>query len=293
MIELIFSVFSSTLIYVAFKSFSRFNVNTLNALIVNYFTAFILGFSIQSTSVKLTEIHQFSWFVPAACLGILFILIFYLMVMTTQKHGMSVVSVASKMSLSIPLGFVIFYYGETLSVLKILGIILALFSVYLVSAKTKDGLKVNKSALLLPFGVFIGSGIIESSLKVLQNDFVSSIETPVFSASVFLFAALTGSVFFGVRFVKHKTLFTIKDFIGGIALGVPNYFSIYFIIEALRNPILDSSVVFVINNVSIVVLSTIVGILLFKEHLIHKNKIGIGLAIMSIILVALANYKLN
>ncbi|NBC56907.1 MAG: EamA family transporter [Bacteroidetes bacterium] len=293
MIELIFSVISSTLIYVAFKSFSRFSINTLNALIVNYFTAFILGFSIQSTSIKLTEIHQFEWFWPAASLGVLFILIFYLMVMTTQKHGMSVVSVASKMSLSIPVIFVIFYYGESLSILKVLGIILALVSVYLVSAKTKDGLKVNKSALLLPFAVFIGSGIIESSIKVLQNDFVPSIETPVFSASIFLFAALTGSLVFGVRFIKHKTLFRVKDIIGGIALGVPNYFSIYFIIQALRNPNLDSSIVFVINNVSIVVLSTIVGILLFKEHLLRKNKIGIGLALLSIILVALANYNLN
>ncbi len=293
MIELIFSVISSTLIYMVFKSFSRFDINTLNALIVNYFTAFILGFSIQSTSIKLTEIYHFEWFWPAAFLGTFFILIFYLMVMTTQKHSMSVVSVASKMSLSIPVIFVIFYYGESLSFFKVLGIILALVSVYLVSAKTKDGLKVNKSALLLPFAVFIGSGIIESSLKVLQNDFVPSIETPVFSASIFLFAALTGSILFVFRYFKSKTLFKVKDLFGGIALGVPNYFSIYFIIQALRNPNLDSSIVFVINNVSIVVLSTFVGILLFKEHLLRKNKIGIGLAILSIVLVALANYKLN
>lgn len=293
MIELIFSVISSTLIYVAFKSFSRFNINTLNALIINYFTAFILGYSIQSTPVKFNEIYKFDWFIPAVFLGIFFILIFYLMVMTTQKHGMSVVSVASKMSLSIPVVFVIFYYGESLSTLKILGIILALLSVYLVSARTKDGLKINKSALLLPFAVFIGSGIIESSLKVLQNDFVPSVETPVFSASIFLFAAITGSFVFGVRFIKHKTKFKMKDVLGGIALGIPNYFSIFFIIEALRNPNLDSSIVFVINNVSIVVLSTVVGILLFKEHLLRKNKIGIGLALLSIILVALANQNLN
>lgn len=293
MIALVFSVISSTLIYVAFKIFSRHNINTLNALIFNYLTAFIIGYSIQSTPVRLTEINQFSWFVPAAFLGIIFILIFYLMVMTTQKHGMSVVSVASKMSLSIPVIFVIFYYGEDLSILKVLGIILALLSVYLVSAKTKDGLKVNKSALLLPFAVFLGSGIIESSIKVLQNDFVPQEETPVFSASIFLFATLTGIVVFAFRFFKTKELFRIKDVIGGIALGIPNYFSIYFLIEALRNPNLDSSIVFVINNVSIVVLSTIVGILLFKEHLFRKNKIGIALAVFSIVLVALANYKLN
>jgi drug/metabolite transporter (DMT)-like permease len=278
---------------VAFKTFSKHKINTLNALIFNYYTAFVLGFSIQSTSVKLTEIHQFQWFVPAACLGVLFIVIFYLMVMTTQKHGMSVVSVASKMSLSIPVIFVIFYYGEEISILKVLGIILALGSVYLVSAKSSDGLTIKTSALLLPFAVFLGSGIIESSIKVLQNDFLPQVETPVFSASIFLFAALTGTLIFVIRFFKTKLLFKVKDVIGGIALGIPNYFSIYFLIEALRNPNLDSSIVFVINNVSTVVLSTVIGILVFKEHLLRKNKIGIALAIFSIVLVALANFKFN
>lgn len=293
MIALIFSVISSTLIYVAFKTFPKYEINTLNALIFNYFTAFTLGYSIQSTPVKLLEITDIPWFIPAACLGVLFIVIFYLMVMTTQKHGMSVVSVASKMSLSIPVIFVIFYYGEAISFLKILGILVALFSVYLVSAKSNDGLSVKTSALFLPFGVFLGSGVIESSIKVLQNDFVPQVETPVFSASIFLFAALTGTLIFIVRFFRTKKLFNVKDLMGGICLGIPNYFSIYFLIEALRNPDLDSSIVFVINNVSIVVLSTFVGILLFKEHLFKKNKMGIALAILSIVLVALANYKLN
>lgn len=275
-----------------FKLFSKYNIDTLNALVFNYLTAFVLGFSIQPTPVKLTDIPQFQWFVPAACLGVFFIVIFYLMVMTTQKHGMSVVSVASKMSLSIPVIFVIFWYGESLSILKILGIILALLSVYLVSAKSKEGVEVKKSALLLPFAVFLGSGIIESSIKVLQNDYVPSVETPVFSASIFLFAALTGIIIFAIRFFKTKKVFRVKDVIGGVALGIPNYFSIFFLIEALRNPNLDSSIVFVINNVSIVVLSTIFGIILFKEHLFKKNKIGIALALLSIILVAFANYKL-
>ncbi len=289
MIALILSVLSSTLIYIVFKSFPKHNVNTLNALLFNYLTAFILGFSFQTTSVKISEINQYDWFLPAAGLGVFFLVVFYLMVMTTQKHGMSVVSVASKMSLSIPVIFVIFYYGEQVSVLKILGIVIALVSVYLVSAKPKDGLAVKASALLLPFAVFIGSGFIESSIKVLQNDFVPRDETPVFSASIFLFAAISGLVVFIFRFFKTKELFRVKDVIGGVVLGIPNYFSIFFLIEALRNPDLDSSIVFVMNNVSIVVVSTIVGILLFKEHLYNNNKLGIALAILSIVFVALAS----
>jgi len=51
---------------------------------------------------------------------------------------------------------------------------------------------------------------------------------------------------------------------------------------------MDSSSIFTLNNVSIVILSTLLGILLFKERLLLKNWIGIGLAILSIALVTLA-----
>jgi len=283
------SVLSSTLIYMVFKTFRSFNINVLNALIVNYITAAIFGYTLQSTSVDLASLPSFNWFVPAACLGVFFICIFYLMAMTTEKHGMSVVSVASKMSLSIPVIFVIFYYSEVVTALKIIGILLALVSVYLVSSGEGDGLKFNFKTLLLPFGVFLGSGIIETSIKILQQDFVPSEETPVFSASIFLFAALTGCVIFIIRLIRKRVFIRVKDILAGIALGIPNYFSIYFLIEALRNPNLDSSIVFVINNVSIVLLSTLVGVLLFKEYLVRKNKIGIIIAVISIILVALSN----
>jgi uncharacterized membrane protein len=69
-------------------------------------------------------------------------------------------------------------------------------------------------------------------------------------------------------------------------LGIFNYFSIYFLLRALQNDFINSSSIFTINNVAIVLLSTIFGILFFKETLSKKNWFGIGLAVISIILVA-------
>ena len=50
----------------------------------------------------------------------------------------------------------------------------------------------------------------------------------------------------------------------------------------------ESSVLFTINNVAIVIVSTLVGLLVFKEHFSNKNKIGVFLAIVGIILVTIA-----
>ena len=71
-------------------------------------------------------------------------------------------------------------------------------------------------------------------------------------------------------------------------MGIPNYYSIVFLIKALQIKGIESSTLFTINNVGIVVASTIVGLIIFKESFSLKNKIGIALAIIGIVLVAIA-----
>ena len=88
--------------------------------------------------------------------------------------------------------------------------------------------------------------------------------------------------------LKGNFKFESKNLLGGVALGIPNYFSIYFLVQALRANGLESSTIFTLNNVAIVMLSTLLGIILFKEKLLAKNWLGIGLAVISLILVTLA-----
>ena len=291
MIVLLLSILSSSAIYIAFKLFGKYKITTLNALIVNYFTAFILGLSLQDqlSISELLETPQKDWFYGSMALGVMFILVFSLMVITTQKGGMSVVSVASKMSVAIPVLFVIAYYDEPLGLLKIIGILMALVSVYLVSVRRRDGLSIDMKFFIFPLLVFLGSGLIESSIKFVENTYVPDSEISLFSANTFLFACLTGSLVFGYRALSGRAKFSWKDVLGGFLLGIPNYFSIYFFILALRIDGLDSSSIFIINNVSIVLLSTLLGIVCFKEKISPKNWIGIGIAILSILLITYVN----
>jgi len=208
------------------------------------------------------------------------------MAKTAQVSGVSVASVATKMSLAIPVVMGMLLYGEQLSALQIIGIVLALVAVYLASVKVKS-IRINRKALILPLLVFLGSGIIDTSIQYFEEIHLTDQEIPVFSSMIFGFAALTGLIFIGMKAVKTPLKINLKNIVGGIALGVPNYFSIYFLIRALRSDILSSAAIFTLNNVAIVMFSTIFGILLFKEKLSLKNWGGVALAILSIILVAL------
>lgn len=286
MIDLALSVLCSSLIFVIFKLFDTYKVQTLYAIIINYVVACFTGLFFYEKTVSFSEIPQKSWFWGTLLLGVLFILIFNIMAKTAQKVGVSVASVATKMSLVIPVLFGVFVYQEKLSILKVIGIVLALAAVYFASIKQKQ-LTVSKRDFILPLLVFLGSGVIDTCINYFRESKLSTEEFPIFSATVFAAAASTGFIFIGYKSFKTPLKINFKNVLGGIALGVPNYFSIYFLLRALQNENLNSASIFTINNVAIVMFSTLLGILLFKEKLSLKNWGGVLLAIVSILLVAL------
>ena len=286
MIYLLLSVLSSTIIFVVFRLYKKFGVNTLQAIIVNYFIACTVGFFGYIDGSDFSHVPQENWFPGALMLGFLFITVFNLAAITTQKSGLSVVAVATKMSVAIPVLSGIFLYNEGTGILKIIGIILALAAVYLTSIKTREGISIKSKNLIFPLLVFLGSGIIDTSLKYLETTYVSETDVGLFSSTIFATAGTIGIVILILQGFMGKLKISFKNILGGIALGIPNYYSIYFLVMALRSKGFDSSTIFTMNHVAIVTFSTLVGIMLFREKLLPKNWIGLGLAILSIILVA-------
>lgn len=286
MLDLAFSVLCSSLIFVVFKLFDTYKIETLYAIITNYVVACITGLFFYQEAILFEAIPTKPWFWGTLLLGVLFIIIFNIMAKTAQTVGVSVASVATKMSLVIPVLVGVIAYNEQLSFLKVFGILLALAAVYFASMK-QSAIKFSKHALLLPLLVFLGSGIIDASINYFRETLLSAMEFPLFSATVFAAAACTGFLFILTKAIKTPLKANLKNVIGGIALGVPNYFSIFFLLRALENNILNSASIFTINNVAIVMFSTLLGIALFKEKLSLKNWFGIALAIVSILLVAL------
>lgn len=287
MIYLIFSILFSTLLFVIFKYFDFYKIDTLKAIVVNYLVAFGLGFGLSEITFSFNEIPQKPWFFGAIILGALFVLVFFVMANTAQQNGVSVASVAGKMSVVIPVVFGVILYDESVTYFKVIGVLIALISVYLASVKEEKS-TLNKAGLLFPILLFLGSGIIDTTLKYVEVNFVKNNEASLFSGSLFGFAAFFGLLILVVKTIKQRESFGFKNIIAGIVLGVPNYFTIVFLINAMKTSGFESSTLFTINNVSIVVVSTIVGLLLFKEKFSLKNKIGVALAILGIVLVTIA-----
>ena len=287
MIYLLLSVVFSTSLFVIFKYFDIYRIDTLKAIVVNYIVALTLGFTLAESTISIAGIINQPWVFGALALGLLFVSIFFVMALTAQQNGVSVVSVAGKMSVVVPILFGVYLYDESLGVFKIIGILIALLAVYLASVK-EDAKKHEKAGLLLPIILFLGSGTIDTTLKYVQNMYVSENDVEIFSGSLFTFAAFFGILILLVKTIKKPEPFGLRNVVAGIVLGVPNYYSIVFLIKALQTKGFESSTLFTINNVSIVIVSTLVGFLVFREKFSLKNKIGILLAVVGIVLVAVA-----
>ncbi len=285
MIWLLLSILCSTLIFVAFKLFDRFAVSNLQAIIINYFVAFSVGFFSDGFDLQPAELTSKPWFISIMILGFLFIFLFQLMAFVSQKFGVAAVSVTVKMSLVIPVSFGIIYYGDAANSLKIIGILAALVAVYMATRKPIKT-KAHPVYVFLPPVLFLGSGFLDAFLKYNQQELVPSHEHSYFASLIFLTAGFIGIAMLLVQRVRGLEKLHWRNIIGGIALGIPNYGSIYFLLKALEVKNLESSVVFPINNVGVVAVSVITGWLLFNENISRINKMGIILALVAIFLIA-------
>lgn len=287
MIYLLLSITASTLIFIVFKLLAKFNINRLHTIVINYFIACLIGIWSYDEPLNIGQVFQSEWLYGAIVLAFLFIAIFNVMALTAQRNGLSVASVASKMSVIIPIIFGIYVYNESVGAQKIIGILLALIAVYLTSVRPKTTSNFNKG-LWLPILLFFGSGTIDTSIKYIETTYVSENGIPIFSATIFAFAFVIGSCILIFSAIKKPFKLPLKTFIAGSALGIVNYYSMYYLLKALNHESLESSTLFTVNNVAIVMISTVLGLLVFKESISKTNWFGIVLAVVSIVLVTLA-----
>jgi len=282
MIDLIFCIISSTLVMVVFKIIERQKSDIFSAIVINYFTAVILGMLMGGLPSH--NLSEYRWLRISLLMGVLFVCVFFIIGMSTKKAGIAITSVTGKMSVILPISFSILWFNEPVSTLKITGIVLTLISLVLIVYSPAIKKNDEKIALALPIFLFFGVGIVDSIIKFAQETFIKGSDTILFSTITFLSAGVIGTVVWLIR----RFCFRIKvriSLIWGIVLGIVNFGSLYFIIKALDSRVADSSIIFGLNCIGIVGLSVVLGLIFFGEKLTIMKKIGIGMAVISILML--------
>lgn len=279
MIALVLCVVLNALLFVGFKWFVQKGVSLLPAIAANYATCALTGCLFNG---RIPEHPGTDILVACLMLGALFFSIFYLMGYSSAHIGVGITGASAKMSLIIPVLYGAIALKEGMDASKMIALLMALSAVVLMSLES--GAKIEARTFLIPMVIFIGSGIIDTALNILQLTLKArGLNTKGAIALTFTGAACTALIVILVR--NKKQLLDIRSILFGVLLGIPNYFSIYFMVSALRSGGWASNQFYMINNTGIMALCLLLGWLLFKEKVNAQKGVGFILAIISIYLV--------
>jgi drug/metabolite transporter (DMT)-like permease len=234
------------------------------------------------------------WLPWALLMGTTFITLFNLIAYTTRKIGVSVATVANKLSLVIPFAFSIALYREPLRIIHVAGILIALVAVVFTCYRDKAADTDNKRGLirnnvvvyLLPFILFVGSGLLDTMIKYVEQAYLNDKNHNSYIIAAFTVAAILGIISLSVAMFMGKERIDPRAILAGIAIGIPNYFSIWCLVRVLKLNQGNSAAIIPVNNMGIVLFSAVVAWLLFRERLSLINRVGIFLSIISIALIA-------
>lgn len=286
MLYLLLTILLNVVISVILKVFSKYKIDALQAIVFNYWVCVITGsIFIGHLPVSHTIVHQ-SWFPWSLLMGAGFICVFNLMAYCTRIDGITTMTIANKLSIVIPVLFSIFLYHDQVGIGKVAGIIVAFPAVYL-TTRVKEDRQERVQSLLWPVLLFIGSGLLDTLVKYVQNNYLSGAEEQaIYTIYSFAAAGTIGLVIVTGLLVLKKTTLQWRNLIAGICIGIPNYFSIYYLIRMLNSSFLQSSAAIPVNNIGILVVSSLVAILFFREKVTIPRAIGLLLSVAAILLIA-------
>lgn len=290
MLYFLLAVLFTVALYLIMRSFPKWKVDVFHAVVFNYYACVITGL-ILTPGVN-EKLGNIDWSSPGTictlALGALFISVFLLIGQATIKAGVTAASLASNLSLVIPVIFGLFVFHNAhkeFTVLNYLGLVLTIPALAMGSWSGNSG-KVSKSILIWPALCFLVSG----SSNTLINYLTSTFYEPG-SNTIFMIIACSGAVLLGTglliaQAVRSGTWPALRSVGAGFLLGVPNFLSLYFLLKALSDFGNSAAFVFPVYNILTMLASAMMAFLFFKEKHSGINRAGLLIAVISILLIS-------
>lgn len=277
--------------FAAFKLYDRYQVPLLQAVVYNYLTCLITGLIYQGGHFEEFSAEWARWGHWSLSLGLLFVTFFFLMGWGTAKVGLVPTSIAAKLSLLVPTTvslLVIEGAAEQVDAWYVLGLVLAVAAVILSSLRSRASVApVVPRALGVVILIFLGTGLIDTLINLSSLDVGPSRSSQaLFTLTSFGIAFLSGALVVGARFLQGKEKPSGRAVLGGLLLGIPNYFSIVFLLRTLDHFGGNGALVYPLVGTGSILVTALFAVLIFKERLVGIRLVGLLLALVALFLLA-------
>ena len=279
MFNLIIAVLCSVAVSILLKVARKRHIEIQQAIAFNYIVALSLSWFLLKPDFKGLEFTDFiaqSENTPIfLALGILLPSVFIIMSKAVEFAGIVRSDAAQRLSLFLPILAAFLIFHETLSQSKVVGIVLAFVGLFCLLSKPNEQSAVDFRGVLGLVGVWFGYGIIDILFKQVAKS------GGAFPTTLFIAFSLAACIMF-IYLLFKRTQWNVASFIGGIILGVLNFFNILFYIKAHQSFGANPTLVFAGMNIGVICLGTITGALIFKEKISKVNWLGIVFSLCAI-----------
>jgi drug/metabolite transporter (DMT)-like permease len=265
------------------KLSKRYEIDVYQAVVWNYSTAILLSWLLLKPHPG--NLNAMPW-VSYVVLALLFPLIFIMLGKSIRFSGIVRTDLAQRLSLLVPIVAAFLIFGETQAPLKIVGILLGFVAIGC-TIPWQQGIgnkRLNIYAWIFLLLVFAGFGVIDVLLKKIAVFQGVSYGTSLFVIFIMSFSFAFAGLVYQVATKKMK--FSWLHIPIGWTLGIANFGNILFYLKAHKALATQPSLVFASMNIGVIVLSALIGFIIFKEKLSALNKIGIAIAIIAVVLMA-------
>lgn len=283
---LLAAIIGSSSLVILLKMFDLRGVNLYLGITINYLVGAILAFAFAPQTLTTNEIVTAEWFPISILIGALFMISFVVYAFSAQRSGVAITTISGRAAVVIPVLFAFVALGEQATALKIAMLVLILFAMALILRRERQlGEPKEKFSLnwfiLLPIVVFLFNGINDTLVLFANTTKIESVNiTPVFMGTMFVSGVVTGLICYLLSCLKNPHRPTGKDLLWGSILGFMNWVCMVGVFYALDE--MDGSVFYPLYYTGAIVISTIVGVWVFKERLSRTNYLGIVIAVVAI-----------
>jgi drug/metabolite transporter (DMT)-like permease len=273
-----------------FKVWPRLGIRVLPGILHNYLACVLTGLLIFRWEAWSGLVQVMPWTIHGISLGALFIGGFTVFAHAVQYWGIGLISAVQKMSLAGSALFAWWFFREHLSWAAGMGIILAMGAIPLLVVRKRkpiiDELQRPASTSLLILATFVISVLIESGLMWVERTVSDTQADPAFLVLLFLSAFGWGFLLLLATPADRRAFFTWRHLLAGWVLGVPNFFSIYFLMKAFGGQV-PLTITVPTVNVGTILLTIMAGYLIFGERFSMRQKSGLVLGVCALLLLTL------
>lgn len=283
MTYLLLAVICSVLVSVLLKLAARRQLDVAQMVTWNYLVAATLTAVVLRPPLASLQSGHAPWL---ALLGLAVVLptIFLVLGRAVAEAGIVRSDVAQRLSLLLSLLAAFLFFGQTATPWKLVGLGLGLVAMLMTSLRPRGpSVTAAPGSWRWLLGVWVGFAVVDILLKQVALSGTPSMAALLACFSIAFMLMLALQLW---RHVSGRSRLNLRNLGAGALLGLLNGGNILFYVHAHQALPDSPATVFAGMNIGVVVLGALVGVLAFGEPTSRWNRVGLGLAVAAIGLIA-------